>query len=706
MKKLLNKKAFTLVEVVVTVVIIWILATISYMSFSGYTWEARDTARHKDLKTISNVLEYEISLGKELPEPDGNLVSESYEVAWKTYNFKTGEFGTNANNYFVGKLSALPVDPDSWAKYRYSLSEDGRYYILQATMDNGEVYKFSNLNDAGKGLVATVKTTTNGSNKNNSNNGNSEDEGDSVDNTPPIFWVQNWTVFNVVYGGYADMNQIIATDDRKWKINYSYNPTKINTLWDPRWYTENATITATDAAWNSSSVNIVFKIARKYTTPTWNKNNFSVVKLEKWQTVNHSDVKATDEIDWVLTVKRDKDVDVNKPGEYVVKYSAKNNWDVTSELVIKYVVWWDKSDLKFTGEDEFNCVTLRWGTVAVITGYKWTKKDIEIPTTCKWARVTTINSNVFKSKWLISVSWSSVKEIWPNAFENNNLTSVNFPEVTNIWDKAFSSNKLTSVSFPLVTNIWGYAFSGNNLTSVNFPLVTNILDSAFSSNNLTSVNFPLVTTIWVWVFENNNLTSVNFPLVTNIWDRAFSRNKLTSVSFPLVTNIWGWAFFLNQLTSVSFPLATDIWGESFQFNQLTSVNFPLATDIWGRAFYGNQLTSVNFPLVTKIWHLAFRENQLTSINFPEVTHILDQAFERNKLISFDFPKLKEIRSNAFKDNEFIEVNLPKTLIRIDRFAFAWNWVLKITNNSILTEDEIKKAFNRSLIREYNWEARN
>ena len=660
-----RKKAFTLVEVVVTVIIIWILATIGYLSFWWYTWEARDTARHKDLKTISNVLEYELSLWKDLPAPDWNLVSESYEIAWKTYNFKTGEFGINANNYFVWKLSWLPVDPETWAKYRYSLSEDGRYYILQATMNNWEVYKFSNLNDANKGLVATVKTPTNGSNKNNSNSGNSsnsEDEGDSVDNTPPTFWVQNWTVFNVVYGGYADMNQIIATDDRKWKINYSYNPTKINTLWDPRWYTENATITATDAAWNSSSVNIVFKIARKYTAPTWNKNNFSVVKLEKWQTVNHSDVIATDEIDWVLSVKRNQDVNVNKPGEYVVKYSAKNNWDVTSELVIKYVVWWNKSDLHFTSEDEFGCVVVWWK--AIITSYKWTKKDIEIPTTCKWKTVTWINSNAFKKKWLISVYGPSIKEIWNSAFEWNELTSVSFPEVTHIWASAFFWNRLTSVDFQLVTNIWDYTFQWNELTSVNFPLVTNIWGSAFQ-----------------W----NRLTSVNFPLVTNIWGSAFYSNELTSVNFPLATDIWSYAFYENRLTSVSFPLVTNIWLYTFQRNQLTSVNFPLATNIWNSAFEWNQLTSVSFPLLTNIWY---------------------GAFERNKLISFDLPKLKVIESSAFKDNEFIEVNFPKTLIRVDDSAFAWNWVLKITNNSSLTEEQIKIAFDWSAIREYNWEARN
>ena len=597
-----RKKALTLVEVVVTVIIICILATIGYLSFWWYTWEARDTARHKDLKTISNVLEYELSLWKDLPAPDWNLVSESYEIAWKTYNFKTGEFGTNANNYFVWKLSWLPVDPETWAKYRYSLSEDGRYYILQATMNNWEVYKFSNLNDANKGLVATVKTPTNGSNKNNSNSGNSsnsEDDGDSVDNTPPTFWVQNWTVFNVVYGGYADMNQIIATDDRKWKINYSYNPTRINTLWDPRWYTENATIIATDAAWNSSSVNIVFKIARKYTTPTWNKNNFSVVKLEKWQTVNHSDVIATDEVDWVLIVKRDSDVNVNKPGEYVVKYSAKNRWDVTSELVIKYVVWGDKSDLNFTSESEFRCAVAWWR--GIITRYDWDSKDVEIPTTCKWVKVDTINANAFRDKWLTSVYWPSIKEIWENAFKWNSLTSAIFPEATIIWADAFYGNSLISLDLSKVRIINSNAFNWNKLISINLENLERVGDFAFVYNRLISINLPNVKFIWTGSFGGNKISSVDLP-------------KVESIGYS-----WFW---------------------------------------W------NKIESINIPSIKSLGIISFENNILES------------------------------------------VILPNTLKEIWKDAFIWNWIIIVKNNSTLTEDKIKWAFNRSLVREYNWEARN
>ena len=596
-----RKKAFTLVEVVVTVIIIWILATIGYLSFWWYTWEARDTARHKDLKTISNVLEYELSLWKDLPAPDGNLVSESYEIAWKTYNFKTGEFGTNANNYFVWKLSWLPVDPETWAKYRYSLSEDGRYYILQATMNNWEVYKFSNLNDANKGLVATVKTPINGSNKNNSNSGNSsnsEDEGDSVDNTPPTFWVQNWTVFNVVYGGYADMNQIIATDDRKWKINYSYNPTKINTLWDPRWYTENATITATDAAWNSSSVNIVFKIARKYTAPTWNKNNFSVVKLEKWQTVNHSDVIATDEVDWVLTVKRDSDVNVNKPGEYVVKYSAKNRWDVTSELVIKYVVWGDKSDLKFTSETDFRCVVAWWrGT---IIRYDWTDKDIEIPTTCNWVRIDSIITGAFRNKWLTSVYWPSIKEIWSNAFQWNQLKTAIFPDLVTVGNEAFSWNQLTSINYQELKNIWYSAFNWNKLISINIPKVEIVWGYSFYGNKLTTIYLKELKKISMAWFANNNLTLIDLPKLEIIEAYSFNGNQIESMNIPSIKRIDWESFVGNKFQTVTLPSTLkSIWAGVFNSNPVIIVinNSTLTKDQIEQAFEWNYVREYNWESI-------------------------------------------------------------------------------------------------------------
>jgi prepilin-type N-terminal cleavage/methylation domain-containing protein len=44
-----NKKAFTLIELIVTITIVSILATIAFVSFQGYRVSARDSVRLSDM---------------------------------------------------------------------------------------------------------------------------------------------------------------------------------------------------------------------------------------------------------------------------------------------------------------------------------------------------------------------------------------------------------------------------------------------------------------------------------------------------------------------------------------------------------------------------------------------------------------------------------------------------------------------------------
>ena len=149
-----TKKAFTLVEVVITVIIIWILATISYISFSGYTGEAKDTARVEDLKTISKLLEYELSLWKDIPEPEG--VFETKTIDWIEFNVGTFSW-QEIKNYFKSKASVIPEDPKlDGTKYIYALDTSGKKYILKAVLESGEDYYLANFID-NEGILASHK---------------------------------------------------------------------------------------------------------------------------------------------------------------------------------------------------------------------------------------------------------------------------------------------------------------------------------------------------------------------------------------------------------------------------------------------------------------------------------------------------------------------------------------------------------------------
>ena len=653
-----KKKAFTLVELLVVIVIIWILAAIWFMNYGWYAGSAKDTARVKDLKTISEALELTLSKWVDLPQPDplgkdnlwqDSFISESYDGI----NFKTGLFWDQKRLEFKWDLASLPIDPNG-TKYRYSVSDDGRYYVLTATMEDWKEYKYSNFMDS-TGLLASNKPNPSWNNSNWwSNNGwqnwwnpwwswNPLNPGWSQwwggqqqwpDDTPPQFLVSDGTIINVSFWVSPSLSQIQATDN-SWKVTVDYTPKTINSnkTWDnPVRYT------ATDPAGNSTSITVIYRVWRKFTTPyfvdsSWNRlSSWMKKELNKWQSPNHWDIKARDEIDWELQVTRRNDVNVNVPWTYVITYVATNNWWQESNLNVQYVVkwpswgwaWWAWSSISITEWENLNYVEL-WNKI-VITWFKpWKEtENLIIPEMIKWKRVTDINANSFKQLNKIkTVIAPSIEKIWDNAFQWNPIQSIDMWSVKTIWDNAFFNNQLTSITLPNVTNIWSWAF-----------------------------------------FNNNQLTSITLPNVTNIWDNAFKNNKLTSITLPNVTNIWTDAFSSNQLTSITLPNVTNIWDYTFKNNQLTSITLPNVTNIWDYAFQNNKLTSITLSNVTNIWDYAFQNNLFT------------------------------------------EVTLPEKLKRLDYNAFAWNWIIKVENKSTLTEEQIKWAFNWNNVLEYNWQCRN
>lgn len=602
---------------------------------------------------------------KDLPQPDWFITTETYAIWWKEYTFSTGTFGSTKNDTFRWVLSSLPQDPNGWY-YSYSVSEDGKHYILAATMNDGSTFKFSNFNDWWTGLIATntkPKTPTSGETSGTDN---------GIDSTPPSFLVQNGMVFNVCWWCYANLTQVRAVDDKWGNINYTYEPATVDTRWNMAWYDVPVTVKAVDSAWNQSTVNVVFKVWRKSTKPVFNKTNFSTERINKWQAVNYDEITATDEVDGNLTVTRLWQVNVNQVWEQIVKYQAKNSLNVITELVIKYNVVDPNaqgSNLadNFSSESCVNYVTLSSKKV-VITGMKtecnWKIKDLVIPTTINWNPVAEINWNSFKSMWLTSLSAPSVEKIGANAFE------------------------------------------GNQITTVDLPSVKDILNSAFKNNRLTTLSLPSVEKIWVSSFQSNSLTTIDLLNIKEIWDNAFHSNYyLKNINLPNVKTIWYGAFLDSDLTSIDLPNVTSIWGASFKYNSLVNINLPNVTSIWGEAFWNNQIISIDLPNVTSIWGQAFYYNKLTSVNIPKIAVIERYVFANNQLSEVDLSNITTIRQGAFSDNRFIQVTLPAWLTSIERQAFSTNWVLIIRNETALTEDQIKPAFDYDQVKEYNWQER-
>ncbi|RKW21819.1 prepilin-type N-terminal cleavage/methylation domain-containing protein, partial [Candidatus Gracilibacteria bacterium] len=493
-----KKKAFTLVELLVVIVIIGILAAIGFMNYGGYAGSAKDTARVKDLKTISEALELTLSKGVDLPQPDplgkdnlgqDSFISESYDGI----NFKTGLFGDQKRLEFKGDLASLPIDPNG-TKYRYSVSDDGRYYVLTATMEDGKEYKYSNFMDS-TGLLASNKPNPSGNNSNGGSNNGGQNGGNpggsgnplnpggsqggggqqqGPDDTPPQFLVSDGTIINVSFGVSPSLSQIQATDNSG-KVTVDYTPKTINsnkTGDNPVRYT------ATDPAGNSTSITVIYRVGRKFTTPYFvdssgNRLSSGMKKeLNKGQAPNHGDIKARDEIDGELQVTRRNDVNVNVPGTYVITYVATNNGGQESNLNVQYVVKGPSgggaggagSSISITEGENLNYVEL--GNKIVITGFKPGKEteNLIIPEMIKGKKVTDINANAFKQLNKIkTIIAPGIEKVGSNAFQGNVIQSIDMGSLKTVGNNAFSNNQLTSITLPNVTTIGEYAFQSNQL---------------------------------------------------------------------------------------------------------------------------------------------------------------------------------------------------------------------------------------------------
>ncbi|PZM83279.1 hypothetical protein DLH72_03855 [Candidatus Gracilibacteria bacterium] len=122
----IKTKAFTLVELIITITILAILATIAFINLGNYPADSRDAVRKSDLRTIEKAMTiYHIENGR-YPTPDKDTVDG------KTY------FGEKAFKE-LGKINELPLDPTTGKPYRYISLGVG--YILVAELENGELFR-------------------------------------------------------------------------------------------------------------------------------------------------------------------------------------------------------------------------------------------------------------------------------------------------------------------------------------------------------------------------------------------------------------------------------------------------------------------------------------------------------------------------------------------------------------------------------------
>ncbi|MFK7779809.1 MAG: BspA family leucine-rich repeat surface protein [Candidatus Gracilibacteria bacterium] len=129
-----NKKAFTLVELIVVITILAILGTIAFISLQGYSKDARDSTRISDINSMKTSLElFNLNAGK-YPDPDsGENVTFSGGIVW-TQGTIGGQVITNLNS-----LSKKPIDPLIGREYAYSVLNTKQEYQLGTILEGGQI---------------------------------------------------------------------------------------------------------------------------------------------------------------------------------------------------------------------------------------------------------------------------------------------------------------------------------------------------------------------------------------------------------------------------------------------------------------------------------------------------------------------------------------------------------------------------------------
>lgn len=124
-----QKKAFTLVELIIVITILTILATIAFVSFSNYTASARDANRVATLTNIEKWLRVFQVQTWQYPIPDNFItISASWIDIWYQWNI-----WENINILLNLSRTNDPLDN---SKYSYTVSHDNKNFQLLSFFEN------------------------------------------------------------------------------------------------------------------------------------------------------------------------------------------------------------------------------------------------------------------------------------------------------------------------------------------------------------------------------------------------------------------------------------------------------------------------------------------------------------------------------------------------------------------------------------------
>lgn len=124
-----NKKAFTLVELIVVAILIIILSTIWISSFVWYVSNARDSQRKSDLLQINSSLKLYKQKRWFFPFP-WDYFNINYDSNIVSYQWLLNQ------NVRIDSLEQIPRDPKNKVFYPYSITKNKQEFLVASTLEN------------------------------------------------------------------------------------------------------------------------------------------------------------------------------------------------------------------------------------------------------------------------------------------------------------------------------------------------------------------------------------------------------------------------------------------------------------------------------------------------------------------------------------------------------------------------------------------
>lgn len=399
-----NKTAFTLVELIVTIIILAILWTIAFISLIWYSKNSRDSVRVSDLSRMKTSLEiFNVDAWK-FPEPSGfTSITYSGAVLWKQWIFWESVVAN------LNKLDKIPSDPLTNSIYSYSVTSSKNEYqlwwifesdeLLSLNSDN-QIYAWTSLAKAlvvwnynWKVIKALNWTTCN------------------ILSVPSILVNDTSTSSdlqaiidgkNLVYEWYNNLPNSFSSSKFKFDWWFDFTPNNL-VLYTDTWSCSalssdvNLRVSLYNQMINSYSWTTIGELVSNLWTSDIAKVNDSKSLVEEplWIKVDeYSNNLVYLTLTWSNVI--DNIIDNNDTNTWSTSTGSTSTWttDITAPLILSFWPSWT--------------ITSSWVTLNATTDEN---------STCKYALSDLAYwsmTNTFSTTWLLSHSWSYTPSEWVN----------------------------------------------------------------------------------------------------------------------------------------------------------------------------------------------------------------------------------------------------------------------------------------------------